>query len=720
MVHAGFSVRLMRLWLIALFFAPMGVESLACSTVMLKQDGILLTGHNLDESVDFDGFVCVNKRDMYKVGSTWNGLKTYSTYLPYSLNWISRYGSVTWSSLGRDLPDAGVNEAGLVIEEMSLSDHPYPPPGIQPRLFQMQWIQYHLDSFSTVAQVTESASLILPDGWPWHFFVADRQGDCATLEYIDNRLVVHTGQTLPVTALCNDTYQAELRKLSRYQGFGGSRALNLDDGSAPRFVRAAHLLNAYDAEAQPSAVTYVFDILENLSSHMTRRSYVVDLIHDVVYFRTASHRAIRRVSLRSLDFSCETPVQILDLNAKLSGDVTGRFENYSTEANRSIAESWVNHAIDMYPDATIKEGIEAGFTSEHVDRYAGYPALSLARADLNTDKNRYGLSRLFWAAYLGDLQEVRALVEDGADTNVTTGIGTTPLMAAAQTGRLDVMKHLVRSGATMDLADRRGTTALVTAIAFGQSPIAAYLIEAGADVRRTNKAGCGALHYAAASGDLDTVKLLVAQGSDPEAKSDLGWTALISAAFSGRRDLAKHFISTGADLAAVDVYGNTPLLVALMLKHSDIAEDLIAAGADVLVQNNGGQTAWSLASAAGHHSTMERLAEAGARPPGKILPVVTAAVIIVVLVLLMYRAVRKKRQRLRLPSAVAQGPARSASTVVKRAAVVLSVLQVVVGVLFLAMKGLPKESMEWVLLAMWFVVPGMNLAALILLGQKQG
>jgi len=160
---------------------------------MLKRKGILLTGHNLDESTSFEGFVCVNKRDYYKVASTWSALKTYSKYLPYSFNWISKYGSITWSGQGRDLPDAGINEAGLVIEEMSLANHPYPPAGIQPHLFQMQWIQYHLDTYSTVEQVIRSASLILPDGWPWHFFVADKRGNCATLEYIDNRLIVHTG-----------------------------------------------------------------------------------------------------------------------------------------------------------------------------------------------------------------------------------------------------------------------------------------------------------------------------------------------------------------------------------------------------------------------------------------------------------------------------------------------------------------------------------------------
>jgi len=48
----------------------------------------------------------------------------------------------------------------------------------------MQWIQYLLDTGSTVEQVIRSADWIMPDVWPWHFFVADNQ----TLLLISSRL----------------------------------------------------------------------------------------------------------------------------------------------------------------------------------------------------------------------------------------------------------------------------------------------------------------------------------------------------------------------------------------------------------------------------------------------------------------------------------------------------------------------------------------------------
>ncbi|MBC8379238.1 MAG: hypothetical protein H8E62_08690 [Planctomycetes bacterium] len=60
----------------------------------------------------------------------------------------------------------------------------------------------------------------------------------------------------------------------------------------------------------------------------------------------------------------------------------------------------------------------------------------------------------------------------------------------------------------------------------------------------------------------------------------------------------------------------------------------------------------------------------------------------------------------------------SGKTIVKYTAIVLNSLQVAVGILFLAMKGLPQEAMEWVLLVMWFLVPMVNFIAIILLRNK--
>jgi len=587
----------------------------ACSTVLLKREGVLLLGHNLDESTDLKGFLCINKRDYYKVGSTWHALRTHSEELPSSFNWISRYGSVTWTSIGRDLPDAGVNEAGLVIEEMSLAQHPYPWPVIRPRLFQMQWIQYHLDRFSTVEEVIESASVIHPDGWPWHFFVADRSGRCASLEYIDNRLVVHTGETMPVTVLCNSPYAEELKALKAYAGFGGTQAIDPNNQRISRFARAAHMLQTYDPALHDAPVDYVFKILEKLGASYTRRSYVVDLVNDVAYFRTDTKPGIRQFSLKSFDFSCGTPVQVLDMDAHDSGDVTGLFEAYTFQVNHQIAASWVDHAIEMYPDATEADRVAGGISTVQVDRYARYPERSFAKHELHTRGKAFGLSPLHWAAYQGDLLQLRDMLQGSAHVNVRSAAGATPLMHAAQAGELDVLQCLMDAGADLDLVGTQGNTALITALAFGQSDVASALIQAGTKVNAANKEGFTAFHYAAAHDDLGLVKDLMSREAPLQASAQSGLTPLMIAVTAGRAETVNYLLAQGQDPNALDNHGNNALLLALIFKHTAVAEILIRAGTDLSLQNEQDETPWQLAAANGDKRIMHLLKQAGVSPP---------------------------------------------------------------------------------------------------------
>jgi ankyrin repeat protein/penicillin V acylase-like amidase (Ntn superfamily) len=595
-LHRALARRLaLAIW--PFLLAGLSFCSWACSTVLLKTETVLVLGHNLDESVDFAGFIVVNKRDVYKVGTTWQDFRTCDQPLRPSIGWVSRHGSVTWSGQGRDLPDGGINEAGLSIEEMSLGDHPYLAGGIRPRLFQMQWIQYHLDQFDSVDQVIKSASVVFPNGWPWHFLVVDKHGQCATLEYIRNRLVVHTGQSLPVTALCNSPYAEELAGLEQYRGFGGRRTIDLSNKQKhPRFVRAAHLLRDYDPRSATSGVAHMFGILENLGGPMTRRSYVIDMKNRTVHFRTASHPQARHFSLTAFDFSSDTPVQMLDLNTPDTGDVRSKFRDYSPAANRRIAESWVHHARQIHPKASESDHRDGGRSLDHIERYAHYAEISLAKNGLGSAANAYGLDPLSWAAYRGDLHSVRGFADRKEDVNARTHLGVTALIAAAQSGNPEVVRLLVERGAELDATDKSGNSALITALAFGHSEIARDLIRKNADFRRGNRQDLKALHYAAANGDIETVRLLLERGAEVNASSETGFTILMAAAEAGWGETIRRLIAKGADINARDGPGDSALLWSVRRGHLDAAKALLDAGADVQVTNHEGITPWKAAS----------------------------------------------------------------------------------------------------------------------------
>jgi hypothetical protein len=66
---------------------------------------------------------------------------------------------------------------------------------------------------------------------------------------------------------------------------------------------------------------------------------VYDLGAGEVHFRTQGNQAIRRISLARLDFSCATPVRMLDVTAGTAGDVGSTFVDYSTTRMRALMEA---------------------------------------------------------------------------------------------------------------------------------------------------------------------------------------------------------------------------------------------------------------------------------------------------------------------------------------------------------------------------------------------
>ena len=135
-------------------------------------------------------------------------------------SWTSKYGSVTFSAFGKDIPVGGINEAGLVMEPMGLPQSKHPPVDKTPRLHGGQWIQYALDSYSTVQEVLDNLNRVHPIGHNPHLLIADKTGDCAVLEYLEGRAVVYRGEDLPVRGISNATYADSMSALRQFVGFG--------------------------------------------------------------------------------------------------------------------------------------------------------------------------------------------------------------------------------------------------------------------------------------------------------------------------------------------------------------------------------------------------------------------------------------------------------------------------------------------------------------------
>ena len=113
----------------------------------------------------------------------------------------------------------------------------------------------------------------------------------------------------------------------------------------------------------------------------------------------------------------------------------------------------------------------------------------------------------------GDVDQLRRLLNAGADINARDRHGQTGLMIAARDGKVEVTRFLIDGGAFLDQAAKFGLTALMLAVVNGHVEIVRMLVQAGASLepRGTGApgfAGKTALDLATARGQADLVEAL--------------------------------------------------------------------------------------------------------------------------------------------------------------------------------------------------------------------
>ena len=346
----------------------------SCTTFCLDKGGQLVFGRNYDWMVD-DCLVMINKRGVSKIaqrGPKWG--------VEQPASWTSKYGSITFNQMGRENPTGGMNETGLVVELMALPTTKYPTPDSRPSMMMGQWIQYQLDNFSTVEKVIASDSQLRivkpsPRSLGVHFLVSDHIGNCTVIEFLGGKMVYYTKETMPVKALTNNKYAKSIKfwKNGKLPKYDFARSVH-------RFVSVANMLKNYDPKTSKPIVDYAFDILKNVanggidgvpvrSNMATQWSIVYDINNLRIYFRTFANQNIRYINLKSFDFSCKTPVKVLDIQTDLSGNVTKNFIDYTQQINRKLVGNSFKKmsvhpeipeipeealdAISRYPETTI-------------------------------------------------------------------------------------------------------------------------------------------------------------------------------------------------------------------------------------------------------------------------------------------------------------------------------------------------------------------------------
>lgn len=321
---------------IVLFLCLLVQSGRCCTSFCLYNAGNPLFGTNFDNDKVYEGLLFVNKRNVSKSG--WETGTTGEV-----TQWISKYGSVTFNLAGYQFAWAGMNEAGLVVSTMALQGTESEPPDERPPLLSSVWLQYLLDTCSSLEEITATQARVRVIENVDHFLVCDAKGSCAVIEFLGGKMVCHTGKTLPVAALTNNTYEESIDawKKESQRGFLGKLFSKPErNPSLLRFKIAANRVHKFDSEKSEPAVKYALATLEMASGQKVRGSpthwsIVFDVQNQRIYFRTSVNPQVRFFDFKAFDLSCKKPKKMLDIHAKLSGDIAGHFMEYSREADLS-------------------------------------------------------------------------------------------------------------------------------------------------------------------------------------------------------------------------------------------------------------------------------------------------------------------------------------------------------------------------------------------------
>jgi uncharacterized protein len=307
---------------------------------------------------------------------------------------------------------------------------------------------------------------------------------------------------------------------------------------------------------------------------------------------TALHWAVRGEDI-------ETVRLLLDLGANANAATRHGITPLALAAiNGSVPATQLLLKAGANPNVALPEGETVLMTAARTGRPEVLSVLLDAGADLNAKEAWYGETALIWAAAENHPDAVRLLASRGADVNGRSTaldvprrrngqsilpLGSwTPLMYAARQNAIEAARALIESGADLDLTDPDGATALVLAIINANYDAAALLVEKGANPNIGDKeAGMAALFAAVdmhtltvghgrpnprPSGELtavDVVQRLLARGADPNARLTAptmqrhhtggdravgqGATPFMRAAKSGDLAVMKLLVAGGAD-----------------------------------------------------------------------------------------------------------------------------------------------------------------------------
>ncbi|XP_038613947.1 2-5A-dependent ribonuclease [Tachyglossus aculeatus] len=202
---------------------------------------------------------------------------------------------------------------------------------------------------------------------------------------------------------------------------------------------------------------------------------------------------------------------------------------------------------------------------------------------------------------------VHLLLEKGAEPCARKNNGATPFIVAAIKGNVSLLKYFLSKGSDINEQDNNGFTALMEAASYGRKEALEFLYRQGADVNlrretseektKLGQGGATALMDAAERGHLHIVKILLDQmGADVNVRDNMHRNALIRTfrkpTVENAESIAGFLLDHHIDVNVRDESGKTPLILAVEQKQLSLVQKLLERnGTDVNDTDKEGKTA---------------------------------------------------------------------------------------------------------------------------------
>lgn len=300
-----------------------------CTTFAIKTNSELIFGRNLDVETDI-GNVFINPRELKK-----------TAYFSRKCNeipavWKSRFGSITFNQITKDIPHGGMNEKGLVVEHLFLEESVYEQSDERPGLMSHQWIQYMLDTCATVNEIIQSCSRVRISDvnykFPIHFNTIDRNGDSAIFEFINGQMLVYKNENCEAGVLSNSAFENSIKQTESINSESKKTCPTDVTNSIERFWKANQLVKNYIGQ---EIIEYSFSILDAVSNN-TQWKIVYDIKNLKIFYRTNSNKKVRTMNVIDYDFTYSTS-RTIDINK--NPNVNNNWVIYNQAINSEIINS---------------------------------------------------------------------------------------------------------------------------------------------------------------------------------------------------------------------------------------------------------------------------------------------------------------------------------------------------------------------------------------------